>query len=51
MDKEYLEKLLKDVKNGTRSVEEVLHELQSFSIKDLGFAKLDYHRELRRGYP
>ncbi|HHJ10027.1 MAG TPA: nickel pincer cofactor biosynthesis protein LarB [Bacteroidetes bacterium] len=51
MDNKDLEKLLKDVKSGTRSVEEALHELQSFSIKDLGFAKLDYHRELRRGYP
>ncbi len=51
MDHKDLEKLLNDIKSGTRSVEEALQELQSFSIKDLGFAKLDYHRELRRGYP
>ncbi len=51
MDHKKLENLLKEIKEGKRSVEEALDELQSFSIKDLGYAKLDYHRELRRGYP
>lgn len=46
-----LEKLLRQVKDRKISIQEAMDELKSFSIKDLGFAKLDYHRELRRGYP
>jgi NCAIR mutase (PurE)-related protein len=46
-----IEKLLKDVKNGTKSVEEALEVLKTFPYTDLGFARIDHHRELRTGYP
>jgi NCAIR mutase (PurE)-related protein len=45
-----IEKLLKDVKNGTKSVEEALEVLKTFPYTDLGFARIDHHRELRTGY-
>ena len=46
-----VEKLLKEVKNGTRSVDEALEVLKSFPYTDLGFARIDHHREMRTGYP
>ena len=46
-----IEKLLKAVKNGTKSVEEALEVLRTFPYTDLGFARIDHHRELRTGYP
>jgi NCAIR mutase (PurE)-related protein len=46
-----VEKLLKDVKKGSKSVEEALEVLKSFPYTDLGFARIDHHREIRTGYP
>lgn len=46
-----VEKLLQDVKDGILSVERALDTLKSFPITDLGFARIDHHRELRTGYP
>ena len=42
-----LEKLLKQVSAGTMSTEEALERLRSFPYTDLGFAKIDHHREIR----
>jgi NCAIR mutase (PurE)-related protein len=46
-----VEKLLNDVKKGTKSVGEALEILKSFPYTDLGFARIDHHREMRTGYP
>ena len=46
-----VEKLLKDVKNGVSTIEEALDVLKNFPYTDLGFARIDHHRELRTGYP
>ncbi len=46
-----VEKLLKDVKTGDKSIDEALNILKNFPYTDLGFAKIDNHRELRTGYP
>ncbi len=46
-----VEKLLKEVKTGESTVEEALAILKDFPYTDLGFAKIDNHRELRTGYP
>lgn len=43
--------MLKDLKAGRVSVEEALLELRDLPYKDLGFAKIDNHRSLRRGFP
>ncbi|MGB4293568.1 MAG: nickel pincer cofactor biosynthesis protein LarB [Bacteroidales bacterium] len=46
-----IEKLLNDVKSEKKSVSEALEILKYFPYTDLGFAKLDHHREIRKGYP
>jgi pyridinium-3,5-biscarboxylic acid mononucleotide synthase len=46
-----VEKLLNDVKKGAKSVGEALEILKSFPYTDLGFARIDHHREMRTGYP
>lgn len=51
MNAKEVEKLLKEVKKGETSIEEALVVLKNFPYTDLGFAKIDHHRELRTGYP
>ena len=51
MTRNEIENLLKEVKNGEKSVEEALEVLQNFPYTDLGYARLDHHREMRTGYP
>lgn len=46
-----VEKLLTDVKSGQTTVEDALTILKDFPYTDLGFARIDHHRELRTGYP
>ena len=51
MDREKIEELLRDVKSGKIEIAEALRILKSFPYEDLGFAKIDTHRDLRRGFP
>lgn len=51
MNKEELIKLLEGIKEDKISVEDGADMLQDLPFKDLGFAKIDNHRELRVGYP
>lgn len=51
MDAEALKKLLEDVKDGEISVDNALSQLKTLPFEDLGFAKVDHHRNLRNGYP
>jgi hypothetical protein len=51
MTSKEVENLLIEVKDGTRSVTEALEILRNFPYSDLGFAKIDHHREMRTGYP
>ncbi len=51
MEKRWIKKLLKDVKSGTLEVEEALEKLKGFPYHDLGFAKIDTQRNLRKGFP
>lgn len=51
MNVKEVEQLLKDVKSGSTSVEDALNTLKNFPYTDLGFARIDHHRELRTGYP
>lgn len=51
MDTDSLKKLLEEVKNGETSVDNALTELKLLPFEDLGFAKVDHHRNLRTGYP
>ncbi len=51
MTRKDIENLLKEVKTGDKSVEEALEVLKNFPYTDLGFARIDHHREMRTGYP
>ena len=51
MDNERLEKLLNDVKTGKLSVKEAVDALAVFPFVELGFARVDRHREIRCGFP
>lgn len=46
-----LEKLLNEIRDGAKSVPEVMEILKSFPYTDLGFARIDHQREIRTGYP
>jgi hypothetical protein len=46
-----MEKLLKDYKAGKINLEVVLEKMRSLPYDDLGFAKIDTHREIRKGFP
>lgn len=51
MTRNDIENLLIEVKAGSKSVEEALDILRNFPYTDLGFARIDHHREIRTGYP
>jgi pyridinium-3,5-biscarboxylic acid mononucleotide synthase len=51
MDERDLQKLLQDIKDGSLSVAEGTEKLRDLPFKELGFAKIDNHREMRVGYP
>ncbi len=51
MTRNDLEKLLNEVRDGKKSTEEALDVLKNFPYTDLGFARIDNHREIRTGYP
>ncbi|MFW6457295.1 MAG: nickel pincer cofactor biosynthesis protein LarB [Planctomycetota bacterium] len=49
MDKNSLKKLLKRMRDGDISIEKTLERLRHLPFEDIGFAKIDHHRELRCG--
>ncbi len=51
MDQKSLKDLLSRLQAGTIDVETALDELKLLPFDDLGFAKVDHHRELRTGAP
>ena len=51
MNKEEIKVLLEGVKDNKINIEEALEKLEDLPFKDLGFAKIDNHREIRVGYP
>jgi NCAIR mutase (PurE)-related protein len=46
-----MKKLLKDYKAGKIDLETILEKIKNLPYKDLGFAKIDTHREIRKGFP
>ena len=44
-------KILKSVKSGRISINKALSSLRDMPYRDIGFAKIDHHRALRRGFP
>lgn len=51
MDIKYLRELLESVEGGNLSVEDALDQLKDLPFDDMGFVKIDQHRNLRTGYP
>lgn len=51
MNKKELEVLLNHVKSDKISVLEALHQIKEMPYHDLEYAKVDYHRDLRSGFP
>ena len=51
MNKAEIKNLLESVKDNTINIEEAVEKLEDLPFKDLGFAMIDNHRELRVGYP
>ena len=51
MDLSVIRELLLDVKNGLLDVDSALERLRVLPYEDLGYARLDHHRALRRGFP
>jgi NCAIR mutase (PurE)-related protein len=46
-----MKKLLQDYKAGKVDLSTVLQKIKTLPYEDLGFAKLDTHREVRKGFP
>ena len=46
-----MKKLLEGVQNGSVSVDEALMKIKTAPYEDIGYAKIDLHREVRQGYP
>jgi NCAIR mutase (PurE)-related protein len=51
MDIKVLERLLTEVRHGHLSVSEAMERLRTLPFEDLGFARVDHHRQLRQGFP
>ncbi len=46
-----LRKLLNDLYKGKIKPERVLDRIKKLPYENLGFARIDHHRELRKGFP
>ena len=51
MQAELLRELLNDVKAGNRTIDAAIERLRNLPYEDLGYARLDHHRALRKGFP
>ena len=51
MNKERLRAILEGIREGRMAIDEGVEELKQLPFLDLGFAKIDSHRELRQGFP
>ena len=51
MEIEKLRSLLEQVRGGEVAVDDALQSLRTLPFEDLGFSKIDHHRQLRTGFP
>lgn len=51
MDFKELKRLLEDYKNAKIGFDEALESLKKLPFENLGFARVDHHREMRKGFP
>ncbi len=51
MDNNKIKKILQSLKAGEITIKSALDLLKHLPYEDVGFAKVDHHRELRHGIP
>ena len=51
MQAEHIQKLLEQVKSGQLEISDAMEKLRHLPFEELGFANVDHHRQLRRGFP
>jgi NCAIR mutase (PurE)-related protein len=51
MNEDQLRKILADIKGGALNVDDAINHFKDFEYKELDYAKIDNHRQLRTGYP
>lgn len=51
MNEESLKNLLENVRDGSVDINDAVRELKKLPFEDLGFVKIDHHRNIRNGYP
>lgn len=51
MREDYIKDILAKVKDGSMSEEAAFEQLKELPYKEMGFANLDHHREIRTGFP
>lgn len=49
MDSKFLRSLLENVRNGRLDLDAAMHQLKKFPFEDLGYARIDNHRAVRKG--
>ncbi len=51
MKEQNIARILEEVKQGSIEISQAMEQLKDLPFKDLGYAKIDHHREIRNGYP
>ncbi len=51
MDADSLKELLREVRTGRTSIDKAFRRLKALPYQNLGFARVDTHRSLRKGFP
>ena len=51
MQADCLRELLNEVRAGARTVDSAVERLRDLPFEDLGYARIDHHRALRKGFP
>lgn len=51
MNRNTLEKLLSAVANGSMPVTDACDRIKDIAVEDIGYAHIDHHRSLRKGFP
>jgi NCAIR mutase (PurE)-related protein len=51
MDSDSLKSILNSVSTGSISIDDAIKSLKHLSVEDIGYAHIDHHRSLRKGFP
>src|SRR3989338_5973393 len=51
MYEQKIKKIMEDISNKKLNIDEAVKKLKFIPFEDLGFAKIDHHRALRKGFP